>query len=150
MGDWINISGATPSGYNGSFQVTAVPSSTTFQFSVSSSLTSPASGTITLRGVADYRYVAGPYIKGTGNNTDTFNANGTTVLTTNNADSWQVNLADTTSIFVSTTPSASGYIAFNALLQMNRVATTLINGVVYLGFRFPWRRWPVLWLALGL
>ena len=26
------------------------------------------------------------------------------------------------------------YIAFNALLQMNRVATTLINGEIYLGF----------------
>lgn len=134
VGDWISISGASPTGYNGSYQITAIPSSTTFQFNVSTSLASPASGTITLRGAADYRYVAGPYIKGAGNNTDTFNGSGTTVLTTDNSDSWQVNLADTSSIFASTTPSASGNIAFNALLQMNRVATTLINGVVYLGF----------------
>jgi hypothetical protein len=133
VGDWISISGAAPSGYNGNFQITAIPSSTTFQFNVSSGLTSPATGTITLIGAADYRYVAGPYIKGTGNNNDTFNAGGS-VATTSNADSWQVNLADSTSIFAGTTPSASGYIAFNALLQMNRVATTLINGVIYLGF----------------
>jgi hypothetical protein len=133
VGDWISISGATPSGYNGNFQITAIPSTTTFQFNVSSALTSPATGTITLIGAADYRYVAGPYIKGTGNNSDTFNAGGT-VATTSNADGWQTNLADTTSIFSGATPSASGYIAFNALLQMNRVATTLINDVIYLGF----------------
>jgi hypothetical protein len=81
----------------------------------------------------NYKYVAGPYIKGTGNNTDTFNANGT-VATTNNADGWVVNTADPGTIFAGTTPSATGYIAFNGLLQMNRVATTLVNGEIYLGF----------------
>jgi Dockerin type I domain/PQQ enzyme repeat len=132
-GDSITISGATPAGYNGTFTITAVPSSTTFQFAVPGTLTSPATGTITAKWGANYKYVVGPFIKGTGNNTDTFNANGT-VATTDNADSWGVNLTDTSSIFAGTTPSATGYIAFNALLQMNRVATTVINGEVYLGF----------------
>ena len=81
----------------------------------------------------NYQYVLGPYIKGTGNNSDTFNSDGT-IATTNNADGWTVNSADTTSIFAGTTPSAKGYIAFNALLQMNRPALTLINHVIYLGF----------------
>ncbi|HZZ27992.1 MAG TPA: hypothetical protein VFE46_08305, partial [Pirellulales bacterium] len=133
IGDWISISGATPTGYDGNFQVTAIPSSTTFQFNVSSSLTSPATGTLTLRGVADYKYVAGPYVKGSGNNNDTFNGSGH-VATTSNADSWATNTADSTSFFAGTNPSVAGYVAFNALLQMNRVATTLINGEIYLGF----------------
>ena len=82
-----------------------------------------------------YKYVAGPYIKGTGNNSDTYNSNGT-VATTNNADGWAVNSNDTTTPWgsVGQRPSDQGYIAFNGLLQMNRVATTLINGEIYLGF----------------
>ncbi len=133
VGDSITISGATPSGYNGTFMISAVTSSTTFQYTVPNTLTSPATGTITAKWGANYKYVAGPFIKGTGNNTDTFNGNGT-VATTDNADSWGFNQTDTLSIFAGTTPSRSGYIAFNALLQMNRVATTLINGEIYLGF----------------
>ena len=31
-------------------------------------------------------------------------------------------------------PMQAGFIVFNALLQMNRVATTLVNGEIYLGF----------------
>ncbi len=91
------------------------------------------SDSIASNNYTSYKYVAGPYIKGTGNNSDTFNFNGT-VATTNNADGWAINSADATSIFAGTTPSATGYVAFNALLQMNRVATTLINGEIYLGF----------------
>jgi hypothetical protein len=89
--------------------------------------------TISSTNYINYKYVAGPAIRGTGNNSDTFNANGS-VATTNNADGWAINTADTTSAFAGTTPSAQGDIAFNALLQMNRVAVTLINGEVYLGF----------------
>lgn len=133
VGDAITISGASPAGYNGTFQITSVPSSTSFTFTVPSTLTTPATGTITAKWGANYKYVAGPFIKGTGNNTDTFNGNGT-VATTNNADSWGYNTADTTSAFAGTMPAAAGDIAFNALLQMNRVATTLINGNIYLGF----------------
>ena len=44
-GDKVTISGATPDGYNGDFTVT-VTNSTVFTYSVSSSLSSPASGTI--------------------------------------------------------------------------------------------------------
>ncbi|HZZ26641.1 MAG TPA: dockerin type I domain-containing protein [Pirellulales bacterium] len=133
VGDWISISGASVSGYNGSFQIASIPSTTTLKFNVSSSLPSSAGGSVRLIGAADYKYVAGPYVKGTGNNSDTFNGLGK-VATTSNADSWQTNLADSTSVFAGTTPSAAGDIAFNALLQMNRVATTLINGEIYLGF----------------
>jgi hypothetical protein len=89
--------------------------------------------TISGTNYTNYKYVAGPFIRGTGNNSDTFNTNGN-VATTNNADGWAVNTADTTSAFAGTTPSAQGDIAFNALLQMNRVAVTLINGEIYLGF----------------
>jgi hypothetical protein len=89
----------------------------------------------TFSNYTNYRYIAGPYIKGTGNNTDTFNADGT-VATTNNADGWIVNASDTISPWgaAGKTASQTGFIAFNALLQMNRVATTLINGEIYLGF----------------
>lgn len=44
-GDSVTISGATPDGYNGDFSIT-VTGSTTFTFTVSSSLSSPATGTI--------------------------------------------------------------------------------------------------------
>lgn len=48
-GDSITISGATPSGYNGSFNITFVDANT-FTFPVSSALSSPATGTIRARG----------------------------------------------------------------------------------------------------
>jgi hypothetical protein len=89
--------------------------------------------TISGSNYTNYQYVVGPFIKGTGNNSDTFNPNGT-VATTNNADGWTINAADNTSVFAGTTPSAQGDIAFNALLQMNRVGVTLVNGEIYLGF----------------
>lgn len=44
-GDTVNISGATPDGYNGDVEVT-VTGSTTFTYSVSSALSTPATGTI--------------------------------------------------------------------------------------------------------
>lgn len=44
-GDFAVISGASPSGYNGRFQVT-VTGATTFTYAVDSGLSSPASGTI--------------------------------------------------------------------------------------------------------
>lgn len=48
-GDQVVIAGATPSGYNGTFNVT-VTSSSVFTFPVSSSLATPATGTITATG----------------------------------------------------------------------------------------------------
>jgi hypothetical protein len=48
-GDQVVIAGASPSGYNGTFNVT-VTSSSTFTFPVSSALTTPATGTITATG----------------------------------------------------------------------------------------------------
>lgn len=47
-GDSVTITGATPDGYNGTVDVT-VTSSTTFTYSVSSSLASSATGTITVK-----------------------------------------------------------------------------------------------------
>ncbi len=89
----------------------------------------------TFNNYTNYKYIAGPYIKGTGNNSDTFNADGS-VATTNNADGWIVNANDIISPWgaAGKTASQTGFIAFNALLQMNRVATTLINGEIYVGF----------------
>ncbi len=46
-GDYIVISGATPAGYNGTFMIESVPTSTTFTFAIASTLSSPATGTIT-------------------------------------------------------------------------------------------------------
>ena len=79
--------------------------------------------------------MAGPYIKGTGNNQDTFNGDGS-VATTDNADGWVANatIPNTTPWGTTGTPSGAGYIAFNTLLQRNRVAVTLINGEVFLGY----------------
>jgi hypothetical protein len=88
-------------------------------------------GTISSSNYTGYEYVAGPYVQGTGNN-GPGTATGDTL--NNNADGWAENPGDSTTIFKGTFPSAKDYIAFNALLQMNRVAVTLVNGVAYLGF----------------
>lgn len=48
-GDPVTIAGATPSGYNGTFNITYVDANT-FTFPASSGLSSPASGTITSQG----------------------------------------------------------------------------------------------------
>lgn len=45
-GDYVTIAGATPAGYNGRVKVTVVDT-TTFTFTVSGALTSPATGAIT-------------------------------------------------------------------------------------------------------
>lgn len=45
VGEEFTVSGATPSGYNGTFKVTAVTANT-FTYTLASSLTSPATGTI--------------------------------------------------------------------------------------------------------
>jgi len=45
--DFVTIAGANQSDYNGTFRVTSVPTDTTFTFAVSSSATTPATGTIT-------------------------------------------------------------------------------------------------------
>ncbi len=84
--------------------------------------------TISTSNYLNYQYVAGPYVKGTGNN-DPTGVNGVP-----NDDGWTVNTADTTSVFAGTTPSAQDDIAFNALIQMGRLGATLVNGEVILGF----------------
>jgi hypothetical protein len=73
-----------------------------------------------------YQYVAGPYIKGSGQN----GVNDATPM-----DGWAVNAGDTISPWgiAGKTPSTAGYIAFNPLVQMNREALTLVNGVVLIG-----------------
>jgi hypothetical protein len=63
-----------------------------------------------------YQYVAGPIVAGSGNNSDP--------TTYPNTDGW------VSAPGGATTP----VIAFNALIQMQRTATTLLNGTVYLGY----------------
>ena len=46
-GDTVNITGATPGGYNGAKVVTSTPSATVFTYTVTSGLVTPATGTIT-------------------------------------------------------------------------------------------------------
>lgn len=57
VSNYITIAGADQSDYNGNFRVTAVPTTTTFEYTVENSPTSPATGTITMqeRNVV-YRY----------------------------------------------------------------------------------------------
>jgi hypothetical protein len=69
----------------------------------------------------NYQYFDGPIVNGTGNN-------GGANL---NADGWD---PSTDPNHLGYSPSASGQIAFNALLQMGRPGVTLLNGTIYLGF----------------
>jgi hypothetical protein len=73
-----------------------------------------------------YKYVTGPYIKGTGNNGGS----------APDDDGWAVNSNDKTSPWgnLGETAAAGGYIAFNALLQMGRTALSLIDGNLYFGY----------------
>lgn len=54
-GDVITIAGATPSGYNGTFNITKTGADT-FTFEVSSALSSPATGTITATGTTETHF----------------------------------------------------------------------------------------------
>jgi hypothetical protein len=73
-----------------------------------------------------YKYVAGPYIKGTGNNGGT----------NTDADGWLVNPSDTTSPWgkLGETAPQAGYIAFNAIQQMGRISLSLIDGNIFFGY----------------
>src|SRR3984957_13397784 len=85
----------------------------------------PTSGSVpSFSSYTGYKYVAGPYLIGTGNDGG------------GHSDGWAVNSADTSTPWgkINSTPQADGYIAFNALLQMGRTALSLINGVVYFGY----------------
>jgi len=86
----------------------------------------PTSGNTypTFTNYSGYEYVAGPYIKGTGDNGGSQPTD----------DGWKVNPNDTTSVFAGTTPTALTDVAFNAVLQMSRTGLSLINGVLYFGF----------------
>src|SRR6185369_11608153 len=75
-----------------------------------------------------YQYFGGPIITGTGNNApidDPVNHMST------NADGW---IASTDPNHLGYIPSASGQIAFNALLERQRPGVTLVNGTLYLAF----------------
>ncbi len=79
-----------------------------------------------------YKYVVGPYVKGSGDNGDYTPGSGDA----SPADGWVTSSGDAGTPWgnAGKTPIQTGYVVFNALLQMNRVATTLINGEIYLGF----------------
>lgn len=68
-GDYVTVAGATPAGYNGKVKLLAVPTATSFTYTVNGTLATPATGTITVvyvsdaqggrkLGWADYRKVA--------------------------------------------------------------------------------------------
>jgi hypothetical protein len=80
----------------------------------------------TFNSYTGYKYVAGAYVKGTGNNNSS----------APDDDGWAVNSSDTSSPWgtLNETAAADGYIAFNAILQMGRGAMSLINGNLYFGF----------------
>jgi hypothetical protein len=80
----------------------------------------------TFTNYSGYEYVAGPYIKGSGNNGGS----------NPDDDGWIVNPGDTTSPWGSLgeTAAQAGYIPFNSLQQMGRTALSLINGNIYFGY----------------
>lgn len=51
-GEWVNIAGATPSGYNGRVKIT-VTGAKTFTYTVANGLATPATGTITVIYIGD-------------------------------------------------------------------------------------------------
>ena len=67
-----------------------------------------------------YQYVSGPLVVGTGNNTVTGGVS-------NDLDGWINNASGFN-------PATSGEIGFNALMELQRPAVSLINGILYLGF----------------
>ncbi|HEY7088779.1 MAG TPA: hypothetical protein VH518_11860 [Tepidisphaeraceae bacterium] len=73
-----------------------------------------------------YQYFAGPIVNGTGNN-GTVNISGTPTAIT---DGW---VPSTDANHLNYDPDASGQIAFNALLHLNRVALSLVGGRIYIG-----------------
>src|SRR4029079_18708957 len=90
----------------------------------------------------DYQYVAGPIVNGTGNN-GTIPGSGIIVT-----DGWIPNSSGYN-------PTAQGQIAFNALIQMNRPALTLVNGNIYIGWAShgddgPYYGWLVAYRASDL
>jgi hypothetical protein len=92
----------------------------------------------------DYQYYAGPIVNGTGNN-GTVNGNART-------DGW---IPSSDPNHPGYDPDASGQIAFNALIQMNRPATTLVNGTIYLAYashgdRGPYYGWILAYRASDL
>jgi hypothetical protein len=96
----------------------------------------------------DYQYFAGPIVNGTGNN-GTVDHSGSPVNVT---DGW---IPSTDPAHLGYDPDASGQIAFNALLHLNRVALTLLNGKVYIGFashgdRGPYYGWILSYSASTL
>ena len=48
VGDYVTFAGSLISGWNAKYKIVTVPSTTTFTFTVASSLTTPATGTITV------------------------------------------------------------------------------------------------------
>lgn len=55
--DKVVIAGATPTGYNGTFTILSVPSTTTFTYAVAGDLATAATGTLTARALLPYRSV---------------------------------------------------------------------------------------------
>ena len=86
-----------------------------------------------------YEYVAGPYVKGTGNNSPSVP----------DADGWSVYSGDTTSPWgkLNETAAADGYIAFNAVLQMGRNFPVPHQRHTLFRLRLPRRQRSVLRLA---
>lgn len=56
-GDRVTIAGATPTTYNGTFTILSVPSTTTFTYAVDAGILATASGTLTAKGLLEYRKV---------------------------------------------------------------------------------------------
>jgi hypothetical protein len=75
-----------------------------------------------------YQYFAGPIVNGTGNNAP---VNDPTTHQNINADGW---MPSTDPAHKNYQPSASGQIAFNAVLQMDRPGISLVNGRIYIGY----------------
>jgi hypothetical protein len=126
-GDVVTISGATPSGYNGAFVVTVYSNPNEFTYSVASTLTTPATGTIT-SSVPDPTGTTFQYAIASGTTTP---ATGT--ITSYSGDVTQLNVVTsgfgyTGTPTVTISPSTGVFVAFTST---GTLPAPLVSGTAY-------------------
>lgn len=126
-GDVVTISGASPAGYNGTFVVTVYSNPNEFTYSVASTLTTPATGTIT-SSVPDPTGTTFQYAIASGTASP---ATGT--ITVSSGDVTALNLVTTGTGYTGTptvaiTPSTGVFVAFTST---GSLPSPLVSGTAY-------------------
>lgn len=128
-GDTVVVTGASPSAYNGTFIVTDIPDSTSFQYEITTSPSSPASGTIQIQRSATPRFVE---VVCTDSSVPQFNRYGQVASVGANGFTFALDSAPS-SLLLPWSPSASGVIyAFieGDLRYLIRQIRTAIEGLL--------------------